>query len=155
MMPQILHTFTRAIDADVMNDTTKHLCYALNNYYRHCTIYSVKFLKKLQGHATDKKDNRLTAFASQYCGDLQRRLGQIDDAMQLYQSAQSLYLSEQEIVGLSYTTSDLCYLHSLKGEDKKTEQCVQMLHGLIHKIPYTEVKEYVLAKIKAALDNRN
>lgn len=101
MMPQILHVLTRAIDTDVMNGDIKTLCYSLQNYYQYCTIYSVKFLEKLKKYAEDNADYILTAFALYHYGDLQSRLGELDEAMNLYQSAEELYRKERSNLGLA------------------------------------------------------
>jgi len=101
MLPQIYYVIIKLIKADLQNEMIRKLCYGLHNYYQFNCMQSVAFLQECCLFAKKKEDSFLTALILFSMGDLKRRLGEVEEAMELYGSSEELYRKERSNLGLA------------------------------------------------------
>jgi tetratricopeptide (TPR) repeat protein len=84
-------------------------------------------------------------------GDLAMRMDDLEGAGKKYAEAVELYHKAQDMVGLAYTLSELCYLSAKKGDMDKVIDYAAQAKEMLDFIPYESVKKYVAQKVLQAV----
>ena len=87
----------------------------------------------------------------QSMGDFFQNKEDYSKAAAIYADAISLYSKTEELMGLTYTASEICFCYAKTGDTDLAMNYVEMVSELCEKLPYEDVKKYCISKIMAAL----
>ena len=88
----------------------------------------------------------------QMMGDILQSKKDYKAAIDIYRDATALYVKTSEMMGLTYTSSELCLCYAETGDRDNVRYYSDMVLSIINSLPYDNVKSYCLKKIKKAID---
>ena len=118
-LPQLFHLLERMLAPEWQErlyPATAFLTQKIRNYFQFSTLQGLDILKKLLPFAQQQKNCPLEALISILLADLLSRTGQLQQALDLYSQAESLYRQEQDNLGLANTLQSRADLLFLTGQ---------------------------------------
>ena len=118
-LPQLFHLLERMLAPkwqERLYPATAFLTQKIRNYFQFSTLQGLDLLKKLLPFSQQQKNCPLEALISILLADLLSRTGQLQQALDLYSQAESLYRQEQDNLGLANTLFSRANLLSRTGQ---------------------------------------
>ena len=98
----------------------EELVWRIGNYFQFSAPASLELLRILLGDSQD--DRRFSAFLNNRMGDLESRLGKIEDAQQHYKQAEQLFRDERANLGLANVLQSMGDLERRLGQIEAAQQ---------------------------------
>ena len=118
-LPQLFHLLERMISPEwqqQLSSSTESLTRNMRNYFQFLTLQGINILEKLLPFAQHQENHSLEALISILLADLLSLTGQLQQALDLYAQAESLYRQEQANLGLANTLKSRADLLSRTGQ---------------------------------------
>ena len=118
-LPQLFHLLERMLAPkwqEQLYPATAFLTQKIRNYFQFSTLQGLDLLKKLLPFSQQQKNCPLEALISILLADLLSRTGQLQQALDLYSQAESLYRQEQDDLGLANTLKSRADLLTRTGQ---------------------------------------
>ena len=103
-LPQLFHLLDRMLVPEwqeQLSPATVFLTKKVHNYFKFSVLQGLDILKKSLSFAQQQKNRSLEGLIAERQADLLRRTGQLQQALDLYAQAETLYRQEQDNLGLA------------------------------------------------------
>ena len=118
-LPQLFHLLERMLAPEWQERLYPAIALftqKLHNYFQFSTLQGLDILKKLLSFAQQQGNHSLEGLIAERQADLLYRTGQLQQALDLYTQAETLYRKEKDDLGLAYTLQSRAYLLSRTGQ---------------------------------------